>query len=132
MGTFASPHFGQPSARRGTAASYRRSVGHTGLRAVDELTYRSWKIVVEHRVLGMTLRREQYSLRLIDELATREEYLTGFANKVIAREAARRRIDFILDIQLPRTRRPQLRRPRRARNAGHPPYRHGRAAQAEK
>jgi hypothetical protein len=104
MGVFSSPHFGQPSRRRGNATSYRSAVGHTGLRVLEETDYRSWKIIVEHVVLGMTLRREQYRLRLVDTHDSREEYLTGFANKVTALEAARRRIDFILDIQRPRTR----------------------------
>jgi len=113
MGVFSSPHFGQPSSRRGNATSYRSAVGHTGLRIVDETDYRSWKIIVEHVVLGMTLRREQYRLRLVDLRDSREEYLTGFANKVTALEAARRRIDFILDIQRPRTGKPHHRRSNR-------------------
>jgi hypothetical protein len=107
---FSSPHFSQPGKRRGNAVGYRRSVGHTGLRVVDQVVYRSWKIVVEYVVVGMTLRREQYRLRLVDTTGTHEEYLTGFASKVTALESARRRIDFILDIQKPRTRKPHLRR----------------------
>jgi hypothetical protein len=108
--TFSSPHFGQPGKRRGTVTSYRHATQHTGLRVVDKLVYRGWRIVVEHVIVGMTLRREQYRLRLIDTQHAREEYLTGFASKVTALDSARRRIDFLLDIQQPRARKYRPRR----------------------
>ncbi len=99
--------------RRSSNAGFHRfdaaHVIHTGLKAVHQEDYRTWEMVLEHCTLGMTLRRDRYSVKISDTTAAREEYLTGFPSRIAAMQAARRRIDFILDIQDPR--RPR-RRPR--------------------
>jgi hypothetical protein len=76
---------------------------HTGLKVVVEETHRAWRILVEHRRVGLTLPRDQFSVRIRDESESQEEYLTGFSTKLSAIEAARKRIDFIVDIRRPRT-----------------------------
>jgi hypothetical protein len=83
---------------------------HTGLRTLGSEQYRSWEITVAHRRVGSTVRREQYSAKISDMTARREENLGGFSSKIAAFEAARRRIDFIRDIQDPNA-------PRRRRRA---------------
>lgn len=75
---------------------------HTGLAVIGQACYRSWQIILERRTVGMTFRRVQYSARIIHEGSSREEYLAGFNSKQAATTAAHRRIDFILDIQMPR------------------------------
>jgi hypothetical protein len=75
--------------------SHRR---HTGLQAVGRDEYRDWEIVVEHRKVGMTLKREQFSVTISDTMSSRSEYLRGFASRLSAVQAAQRRIDFIVDI----------------------------------
>jgi hypothetical protein len=67
----------------------------------------------------MTLRRDQYHVRIRDERASHDEYLRGFASPLAAVQAAQRRIDFILDIQRPRQPRPHLRRWLQARLRHH-------------
>ena len=89
-----------------TSRSYRFDTGHrshTGLKTVQCEIYRTWEIIIEHCTLGLTIRREQFSVRIVDTLAQREEYLKGFPSRVTAMRAARRRIDFIRDIRDPRT-----------------------------
>ena len=83
----------------------QRHTHHTGLRSIARELYRSWEIIVEHRVVGTTMRREQFSARISDTTARREENLCGFSSKSAALEAARRRVDFIRDIVKPNARR---------------------------
>ena len=86
---------------------------HTGLLAVGRDEYRSWEIVVEHRKVGMTLQREQFSVTISDTTAPRSEHLSGFHSRLSAVQAAQRRVDFILDIQDPHQARPRSKTKRR-------------------
>ena len=83
---------------------------HTGLKIVQHEEYRDWEISLEHHTSGMTIQRDQYSVKIVDTTIAREEYLKGFSSRVSAMQAARHRIDFILDIRDPHAPR---RRPRR-------------------
>ncbi len=98
--------------------SYRFDTGHrshTGLKTVQHEIYRTWEIMIEHCTLGLTIRREQFSVRITDTLAQRDEYLKGFPSRVTAMQAARRRIDFIRDIRDPRA--PRRKAKREARHS---------------
>ncbi len=89
--------------RRPADAGTRRfdaaHVMHTGLKAVHQESYRAWEMVLEHCMLGTTLRRHRYNVKITDTAAVREEYLTGYASRITALQAARRRIDFLVDIR---------------------------------
>ena len=77
--------------------------------------YRRWEIRVERREVGMTLRRERYSVRIADPETARGEYVTGFTSRLASIRAAQRRIDVILDVQdPPAAERPNHRRRRRS------------------
>ena len=104
---FAHSYSAQDSSRR-FDASHRR---HSGLKIVQHEAYRTWEIAIEHCTTGTTIRRERYGAKITDTEAAREEYLRGFSSHVSAIQAARRRIDFILDIRNPRA-------PRRRRRVG--------------
>jgi hypothetical protein len=85
------------------------------LRVIDHQEYRDWELTTEHLVTGFTMRREQFHVRLTHMSDGREEYLRGFASRVQALQAARRRVDFIVEIRDPRT---VQQRSRRRRAAG--------------
>jgi hypothetical protein len=92
-----------PGSHRSITTRFRALHGqHTGLQVLGRETYRRWTLIVEHRQLGVTVRRDQFSVRIEDEQDTGNEYLTGFASRATALQAARRRVDFIMDIQRPR------------------------------
>ena len=74
---------------------------------------------VERRTVGMTLPREQFSVQIAEAAATRHEYLTGFASQRSAEQAARRRIDFIVDIHDPHATRAHSRQSSRRRAGRH-------------
>ncbi len=78
-------------------------LSHTGLKVVRQENYRTWEMTLEHCTHGMTVRRHRYNIKITDTEAAREEYLAGFSSQTTALQAARRRIDFILDIRDPRT-----------------------------
>ncbi|MBM4088694.1 MAG: hypothetical protein FJ276_04590 [Planctomycetes bacterium] len=84
---------------------------HTGLKVIAQESHGCWQIIVEHHRRGVTVPRDQYSVRMREELTGREEYLTGFPSKTTAINAARRKIDFIHCLRRPRT--AQQRRARR-------------------
>ncbi len=86
-------------------------LSHSGLKTVHQEDYRTWNMVLEHCTLGMTIRRHRYSVKIYQATTGREEYLTGFSSHLTALQAARRKIDFILDIRDPRA-------PRRRRRSG--------------
>ena len=100
-------HFSAGGSSRRFDAAHRR---HSGLKTVQHEEYRDWEISLEHHTTGMTIQRDQYSAKIADTTNAREEYLKGYSSRVSAMQAARRRIDFILDIRDPRTPRRRTRR----------------------
>ena len=103
---FGSHLSGNGSSRRFDTAHRR----HSGLKIVQYEEYRDWEISLEHHTTGTTIQRDQYSVKLADTTNAREEYLKGYSSRVHAMQAARERIDFVLDIRDPRTPRRRTRR----------------------
>jgi len=84
--------------------------GPTGVRLVARERYRGWQLQVEQSRVGVTLTRTQFSIRLSDPVARREEYLPGFSRRSTAEQAARRRVDYLIDVHDPHTQRMQQQR----------------------
>jgi len=77
--------------------TYRFDVGHrahTGLKTVRQQRHRDWEILIEHCILGLTIRREQFNARIVETASQREEYLKGFSSRIAALRAARHRDRF--------------------------------------
>ncbi len=96
----------------------RTHQGGPGVRMVAQERYRGWQLTLEQCRVGVTLTRTQFSIRLNDPVARREETLTGFSSRSTAEQAGMRRIDFLIDIHDPQAKRMlQQRRAARVRRA---------------
>ena len=84
---------------------------YSGIQTIVSQEYRSWKVAIERRQVGTTIKRVQFSVRLQDSSAARIEFLRGYSSRQQAIAAAHRRIDFIVDIQTPHQPRRRKRRP---------------------
>ena len=70
-------------------------VQHSGIGTVATEVDGPWNIKVSHRQSGSSIRRDVFSVTLRCSQPTHEEFLTGFASKVAALEAAHRRVKML-------------------------------------
>lgn len=83
---------------------------YSGIQTLSTHEYRAWEVLIERRELGTTIKRIQFSARLHDPSTSRVENLRGYSSKEVVLSAAQHRIDFILDIEIPRRPRRHQRR----------------------
>jgi len=77
----------------------RRSI--TGLRPVNEYLYEGWRIEIDERLLGTTVKRRQFSATIRRRQVYQREFLSGFSSKQAAQRAAEARVDELSDRQRP-------------------------------
>ena len=82
---------------------------HTGIGRVTCEQLGDWTLELSHRQVGVTIKRDQYSVTIRREFPAHEELLSGFASKVSALAAARKRIDLLTHIRGPIVRAPHRR-----------------------
>lgn len=87
-----------------------KRVAHTGAESVTQETYRGWQIDITKRIVGLTLRHDQYNA--IVQLGSKSShYLGNYRSKEAALAAAQRHVDQ----HTPRDRRHTLKGPHRRR-----------------
>ena len=86
----------------------------TGIGHVAEEVIGDWTLELTHRQVGMTIKRDQYSVTIRRESPAHEELLSGFSSKVAALAAARKRVDFHIHLREPIVRPPHRLRTRNA------------------
>ena len=69
-----------------------------------------WTLELSHRKVGVTIKRDQYSVTIRRESPAHEELLSGFSSKVAAMAAARKRVDLLSHMREPIVRAPHRRR----------------------
>ncbi|MCA9122003.1 MAG: hypothetical protein H6822_12015 [Planctomycetaceae bacterium] len=79
----------------------RTGIGHVAFEEIGE-----WTLELTHRQIGVTIKRDQYSVTIRRESPAHEELLSGFSNKVTALAAARKRVDFLSHMREPILRSP--------------------------
>ena len=82
----------------------------TGIGHVARETIGDWTIELSHRQVGVTIKRDQYSVTIRRESPDHQELLSGFSSKVAALAAARKRVDLLSHLRAPIARGPHLRR----------------------
>lgn len=82
----------------------------TGITQVMSEEIGDWIIEVTHRQVGMTIKRDQYSVTIRRESPAHEELLSGFSSKVAAMAAARKKVDLLSHMRAPIIRSPHLSR----------------------
>ncbi len=87
---FTTPRDANPSGKFMTVSQRR-------LRRVDRKEHRGWTYEVTRRKVGVTIRRDQYSVSIWWRRRAFSQCLAGFPSVQAAREAAIRRIDAIED-----------------------------------
>ncbi|HJN11317.1 MAG: hypothetical protein QGH33_14070 [Pirellulaceae bacterium] len=78
-----------------------KRIARTGVGNVTAEEYQGWKIELTHRKVGVTIRRDQFVVTMRRTTPAHEEQLTGFATKVAALAAARKRIDLLSAVRRP-------------------------------
>ncbi len=81
-------------------------VPHTGIGHVTGEEIGDWKLELLHRQVGVTMKRDQYSVTIRRESPPHEELLSGFSSKAAAMEAARKRVDLLSHMREPIVRAP--------------------------
>jgi hypothetical protein len=79
---------------------------HTGLGHVTGEQIGDWTLELSHRQVGVTMKRDQYSVTIRRESPAHEELLSGFSSKAAAMEAARKRVDLLSHMREPIIRAP--------------------------
>lgn len=74
---------------------------HTGIRQIACEQIGDWTIDLSHRRVGVTMKRDQYSVTIRRESPAHEELLSGFSSKVAAMAAARKRVDLLSHMREP-------------------------------
>jgi hypothetical protein len=82
---------------------------HTGIGRITGETIGDWTLELSHRQVGVTIKRDQYSVTIRRESPAHEELLSGFASKVSALAAARKRVDLLTHMRGPIVRAPHPR-----------------------
>ena len=83
----------------------RTGIGHVAFEEVGD-----WTLELTHRQVGVTIKRDQFSVTIRRESPAHEELLSGFSTKVSAMAAARKRVDLLTHMREPIVRGPH--RPR--------------------
>ncbi|MBC8352548.1 MAG: hypothetical protein H8E66_11200 [Planctomycetes bacterium] len=83
----------------------RTGIGHVALEVIGD-----WTLELAHRQVGVSIKRDQYSVTIRRESPAHEELLSGFSSKVAAMAAARKRVDLLSHMREPTVRAPH--RPR--------------------
>jgi hypothetical protein len=79
---------------------------HTGIAQVASETIGDWTLELAHRQVGVSIKRDQFSVKLYRQTPPYEELLSGFATKDAALAAARKRVDLLSHLREPRVRPP--------------------------
>lgn len=79
----------------------RTGIGHVASEEIGE-----WTLELTHRQVGVTIKRDQYSITIRRESPAHEELLSGFSSKVTALAAARKRVDLLSHMREPIVRAP--------------------------
>jgi len=78
-----------------------KRIARTGVGNITAEEYQGWTIELTHRTVGATIRRDQFVVTLRRTFPAYEEQLPGFATKVAALAAARKRIDLMSAVRRP-------------------------------
>jgi hypothetical protein len=89
----------------------------TGVGVVCSELYLGWRIDLTRRSLGLTMRREQFSVTIRRESPFAEMFLSGFSSKQTALAAARRRVQLLQPMPRPKNSGPHAQRTDRKRRA---------------
>jgi hypothetical protein len=84
-------------------------IPHTGIGHVTGEAIGDWTLELSHRQVGVTMKRDQYSVKIRRESPAHEELLSGFSSKAAAMEAARKRVDLLSHMREPIVRAPHRR-----------------------
>ena len=79
----------------------RTGIGHIASEKIGD-----WIVELSHRKVGVTIKRDQYSVTIRRESPAHEELLSGFSSKVAAMAAARKRVDLLSHMREPTIRPP--------------------------
>ena len=83
---------------------------HTGIGKVASEAIGDWTLELSHRRVGVTIKRDQYSVTIRRESPAYEELLSGFSSKTAALAAARKRVDLLSHVRGTIIRAPHQRR----------------------
>ena len=87
--------FHGPRRTGNTATGKWQRLAHSGVGTVLAESDGTWRIRVTHRRTGTSIRRDVYSVIIEGESSSHEEFLSGFASKNAAVEAARKRVTML-------------------------------------
>ena len=79
----------------------RTGIGHVTGEEIGD-----WTLELAHRQVGVTIKRDQYSVTIRRASPAHEELLSGFSSKAAAMEAARKRVDLLSHMREPIIRAP--------------------------
>ena len=79
----------------------RTGIGHIAREEIGD-----WTLELAHRQVGVTIKRDQYSVTIRCESPAHEELLSGFSSKAAAMAAARKRVDLLSHMREPIVRAP--------------------------
>ena len=83
----------------------RTGIGYVTCEAIGD-----WTLELSHRQVGVTIKRDQYSVMIRRPSPAYEELLSGFSSKVAALAAARKRVDLLSHVREPIVHAPHRRR----------------------
>ncbi|MDA1050450.1 MAG: hypothetical protein O3C40_08200 [Planctomycetota bacterium] len=103
-------HYRYHGGSKRNASGKWEHVPHTGIGHVACEEIGDWTVELSHRQVGVTIKRDQFSVTIRRESPAHEELLSGFSSKVAAMEAARKRVDLLSHMREPTVRAPHRRR----------------------